>query len=153
MNELLEYKDKPILLSHQLAYLLGIDSNSINYNYNSHIDEFEENEDFFKLESEDLQSFKKYLKDVTFDDVVMTRFVESMIRINKLYLWTEEGVANHAKISNSKNAWKIFKVIKKYYFKNKNSNQLVTLQNQLSSLVQTVTDLTIGVMPHFSFRV
>jgi hypothetical protein len=139
---LIEYKGVPVVFSGQLATLFEVDPKTITNNFNKNITEFTENEDYFALEYEELSDFKNYIQNSNLDRAPGTCSVDNLSRISKLYLWTEEGVANHAKISNSKNAWKIFKVIKKYYFKNKNSNQLMTLQNQLSSLVQTVGDLT-----------
>jgi len=143
---LFEYKDKPVLLTYQVAYLLNIDSDSVTYNFNSHIDEFEEDDDYFKLEGDTLRDFKGYIKNVTVHgsghDTGFARLVENINRISKLYLWTEEGVSNHAKISNSKNAWKIFKVIKKVYFKVRDGNQISVLQKQLSEVYTMVNNLS-----------
>lgn len=139
---LIEYKERPILLSYQLANLFGIEPKSINSNFNNNISEFDMDDDYYVLESTELQNFKNYLKNMSTDSSQFSSIVDNVNKASRLYLWTEEGVANHAKISNSKNAWKIFKVIKKYYFKNKNENQIVVLRNQLSSVMQNMITLS-----------
>jgi len=139
---LLEYKDKPVLMSQQLATILGVEHKTIRNNFNNHIDEFEEDEDFFKLEGEELAEFKNYIKNVTLSPAHTMGAVENINNYSKLYLWTEEGVSNHAKISNSKNAWKIFKVIKKVYFKVRDGNQISVLQKQLSEVYTMVNNLS-----------
>lgn len=143
---LLEYKDKPVLISTQLAYILDIEHKTIRNNFNNNIDEFEEDEDFFRLEGEELAEFKKYIKNITFPNDAQGIDVDSLNKINKLYLWTEEGVSNHAKISNSKNAWKIFKVIKKVYFKTRDSNQISVLRNQLSDVMTNLNTMASSII-------
>jgi phage antirepressor YoqD-like protein len=101
-----EYKKQRVLTTQQVAENFKVDSVMISNNYNRNITRFREGIHYFKLEGQALKEFKtNHLLD------------ESSKRVNCLYFWTKRGVARHAKILETDEAWMVYEELEETYFK------------------------------------
>jgi hypothetical protein len=107
----IEYGDKPVLTTAQLAKFYDCETYQIKQNYGNNKERFIEGKHFFKLEGEELQKFRNLqVEDFDLQISPMTR---------SLYLWTKQGVARHSKMLNSEQAWAVFEVLEETYFDTK----------------------------------
>lgn len=114
----IEYHGLPVLTTAQLAECLStpvktVTINNLQSNFRNNRERFVEGEDYFKLEGEELASFRDHMKN--FQTVVAPR-------TSTLYLWTEYGCLYHCKSVNTDVAWEVYKRLVKTYF---NVKQLV----------------------------
>ena len=132
MHELIPvvFKNQRIMTTKVLAEQFGTEEVNISKNYTRNEERFISGKHFIKLEGDDLREFKTtYLKDDS-----------SMLRVNCLYLWTEQGAARHAKILDTDEAWEVFERLEETYFRVKDT------QSQLQSLSpQAIRDTIITV--------
>lgn len=75
-------------------------------NYNNNVDRFIKGKHFFRLEGDDLCTFKHEVND----------FHLAAPQLNLLYLWTKRGAARHAKMLNTDRAWEVFEALEDNYF-------------------------------------
>ena len=116
--KVLEFKNKRIMTTKTLAEQFGTEDKIISNNFNRNIERFVEGKHYYKLEGEELREFKtNHLKDES-----------SLLRVNRLYLWTERGVARHAKILETDVAWEVYEQLEENYFN--------PVQKQLSPMEQ-----------------
>jgi hypothetical protein len=114
MKELkpIEFKNKRIITTKLLAEQFETNEQNISRNFTRNQDRFIEGKHYFKLEGNELKNFKGYVLN---DDTLKYASI--------LYLWTEKGVARHAKMLETDEAWKVYEDLEDTYFKVKD-NQL-----------------------------
>ncbi|MDE6781187.1 MAG: ORF6N domain-containing protein [Ruminococcus sp.] len=103
----IEHNGQRVLTTAQLAEAYGTDSKVISYNFNHNKDRYIEGKHYFCLTGDDLKKFK----------MTNREFHESLIRINKLYLWLEKGTLLHAKSLNTDKAWEVYDFLVDTYFR------------------------------------
>ncbi|MBU3102962.1 ORF6C domain-containing protein [Clostridium gasigenes] len=116
MNKLVpvEFKKQRIITTKIMAESFRTEDKIISNNFNRNTNRFTEGKHYYKLDGEELKTFKtNHLNDEP-----------SMLRVNCLYLWTERGVARHAKILDTDEAWEVYEELEENYFKAQGSKQL-----------------------------
>lgn len=116
MNKLqkLDHNGIKVLTSKQLAECYETETNNLKNNFKNHKNRFIENEDYYKLEKEELKQFKNLVNDIDLVDK------HSPI----LYLWAEQGCLKHAKILDTDKAWQVYNLLIETYFKVKEQSTL-----------------------------
>lgn len=104
----IEYKEKPVLTTEQLAEFYDCNKQQIQQNFNNNQKYFIEGKHFFKLEGESFEEFKN----LHFENFELQ--ISPMAR--SLYLWTKQGVARHSKMLNTERAWAVYEVLEETYF-------------------------------------
>ena len=79
--KVIEYNDKRILTTKQLAEVYETEENNINVNFYNNKDRFVEGNHYYKLEGNELKKFKDLINDINIVDK----------RAPSLILWTERG--------------------------------------------------------------
>ena len=128
MNEItiVEYQDQRVLTTNQLAEVYGTVVNNIKNNFANHKERFIEGKHYYCLEGESLKVFKNEVNNI---DLVAPK-------VNKLYLWTEQGASRHCKILDTDQAWQQFDILEETYFRVKEvMPQLNNLSPQLQLLI------------------
>ncbi|AKN34265.1 toxin Bro (plasmid) [Clostridium carboxidivorans P7] len=122
MNELvpIEFKNKRILTTEQLAEIYEAPIDNIKVNFNNHKNNFEEGKHYFYLEGDDLKEFKRHVNNIY--PPLINKFTSS------LYLWTERGANRHCKILDTDKAWEQFDNLEENYFNVKEGNQLSPME-------------------------
>lgn len=105
MEQIIEYKGQRVLLTQQLAFNYGADTERINNNFNRNKDRYTESKHFFLLQGEELREFKA---SVQIDDNL--KFAPF------LYLWTKKGAWLHAKSLNTDSAWEAYEALVDDYY-------------------------------------
>ena len=100
------YKGQRVILSELLAQVLGTDEINIRKNYTRNLNRFVEGKHCFKLEGEELSTFK----------VLSSTQHEISKHTKHLMLWTERGAARHAKFLDTDEAWDKFDLLESAYF-------------------------------------
>jgi hypothetical protein len=103
----IEHQNQRVLTTQQLAEVFGTDSENINKNFSRNKDRFIEGRDYYFLQGEELQGFKRLL----------TNSPEPLKFTSQLYLWTERGANRHSKILDTDQAWKQFDILEETYFR------------------------------------
>ena len=98
------WKEEPVVTTAQLAEFYETLTDNIQRNFNRNADRFVSGKHFFKLEGDELQSFK------TICPEALDKFAPS------LFLWTKRGAARHAKMINTDRAWEVFELLEDNYF-------------------------------------
>lgn len=109
----LEFKNQRIMTTKVLAEQFGTDDKIISQNFNRNEKRFIEGKHYFKLQGDELKSFKRYLQNE-----------ESLKYVSVLYLWTDRGAARHAKILDTDEAWEVYEELEENYFNPKNGQSL-----------------------------
>lgn len=104
----LEFNNQRIIPTKVLAELYGTEEQNIQKNYKRNEVRFIEGKHFYKLEGEALKKFKSSLP---------TESTEPYKFAPVLYLWTERGVARHAKILETDEAWEVYEALEESYFR------------------------------------
>lgn len=109
MNKLpiIEFNNKRVLTTQQIANGYGSDATSVTKNFNNNKSHFREGKHFFLLEGEKLKLFKNSIQKL---DVVGNK-------VNKLYLWTEKGTLLLSKSIGTDKAWETYEILVDNYFK------------------------------------
>ena len=134
MNNLqpVEFKNQRIITTKVLAEQFGTNEQNISRNFSRNQERFIEGKHYFRLEGDELKEFKGYvLKDDTL------KFASN------LYLWTDKGVARHAKMLETDEAWEIYEELEDTYFKVqalKENNQLISAKEEIQELKSTLED-------------
>lgn len=110
MNHLqtIEYADKRVLTTQQLAEVYETDVKNIQTNFNRNKDRFIEGKHYYILEGEELKNFKSSLPSESRQPL---KFAPQLI------LWTEKGADRHCKILDTNKAWEQFDNLEETYFK------------------------------------
>lgn len=108
MNTLtvIERENQRVMTTAVLAEEYNTTSDVISKNFNRNKDKYEEGKHFYCLEGEALREFK--LTNGQNDD--------SLLKVNKLYLWTQKGALLHAKSLNTDRAWEVYEILVDTYF-------------------------------------
>ena len=85
----IEYSAQRVLTTAQVAEFYECNVQQIQQNFNNNKDRFVEGKHYFKLEGENLKTFRSYFDDI---EVPFNKFAPSM------FLWTKRGCARHAKM-------------------------------------------------------
>lgn len=105
-NQVIRFKNVPVVTTAQLAGFYGVDVNNIQQNFKRNISRFIEGKHYFKLTGQDL-------KDVAAD----FKSVANFNKVRQLIVWTERGAARHAKMLDTDHAWDVFERLEDSYFK------------------------------------
>lgn len=105
-NQVIRFKNVPVISTAQLAGFYGVDINNIQQNFKRNINRFIEGKHYFKLTGQDL-------KDVAAD----FKSVANFNKVRQLIVWTERGAARHAKMLDTDHAWDVFERLEDHYFK------------------------------------
>ncbi|HBC7441675.1 TPA: ORF6N domain-containing protein [Morganella morganii] len=103
----IEWKGVRVVTTETLAVGYGADAKNIQDNFSNNKDRFVEGKHYFKLEGEELQSFKSYPDNFG----LVNKFARHV------YLWTERGAARHAKMLETDEAWSFFEKMEDAYFR------------------------------------
>ena len=131
MPAVVNWSDEPVLTTAQLAEFYECSVQRILQNFNKNKDRFVEGKHYFKLEGENLKTFRSCFDD---GEVPINKFTTSMI------LWTKRGCARHAKILTARNAWEVFELLEENYFEGRKeiTSETVEVPQSLTSLVNEV---------------
>lgn len=102
----LEFDNRRILLTAQLAELYGTTDEHIKKNYNNNKGRYKENLDFTCIQGEALKVFKNQVQDLDLVDK----------HASSLYLWYEHGALLHAKSLGTDEAWATYGHLVDTYF-------------------------------------
>lgn len=103
-----EYRAERVLTTEQLAQAYECDTHSIQKNFNSNKDRFEEGKHYYKLDGEELKNFKASLGS--------SPIVNSLKFTSQLILWTRRGASRHSKMLGTDRAWEMFDALEENYF-------------------------------------
>lgn len=131
MNNLqvIEYQNKRVLTTQQLAIVYETEANNIKNNFARNKDRFIAGQDYYLLQGVDLKEFK--------NQVIISDLVDK--HTTSLYLWTERGSNRHCKLVGTDKAWEQFDVLEETYFNFRNES--VKPLSQLEVLVQSAQAL------------
>lgn len=102
------YRDLRVIVTETLAQLYCVEPVRIRQNQARNDERFIEGKHFFRLEGDELSSFK-LLSCLDFPHV------------KTLVLWTERGAARHAKLLENDRSWEVFEALEDSYFEPKAS--------------------------------
>ena len=100
------WSQEPVLTTEQLANFYKTTTDNIKVNFNRNQDRFVEGKHYFKLEGQNLVTFKNC--------VTNSYLVQN--NTSTLYLWTKRGAARHAKMLHTDKAWEVFEQLEDTYF-------------------------------------
>ncbi len=101
------YKGVRVMTTERLAKAFGAEPKHIQDNHANNRDRFTEGVHFFKVTGADLKALREHPDFIGVQISAMTRH---------LYLWTERGALNHAKILNTPEAWQVYGRLVDTYF-------------------------------------
>ena len=104
--EKVSWNDERVLTTAQLAEFYECTPENIRDNFRKNADRFVSGKHFFKLEGDELKTFRDYTE--------IFRLVND--RTPSLFLWTKRGAARHAKMLNTDRAWEVFEALEDNYF-------------------------------------
>lgn len=116
----IEYKGQLVIPTATLAEIYETTVNNLQVNFRNNRERFIEEKHFFRVEGDNLKTFRDCLKN--FQTVVTPR-------TSVLYLWTKRGCMRHCKSIGTDRAWEAFELLEDTYF-----NQLSTQEKPLVSL-------------------
>ncbi len=107
----IEYHGQPVLTTAQLAELLStpdriVTAQNLIYNFKNNATRYVEGKHYFKVEGDELTTFKSIMKNS--NDVPKNTA--------RLMLWTKRGVARHCKSVGTDIAWDVFERLEDTYF-------------------------------------
>lgn len=114
----IEYKGQLVLTTAQLAEFYDTNVINLQRNFRNNKKYFIEGKHYFKLEGEELNTFKNSLKNFYAIDENSRKNFHS-IGVNAksvLYLWTKRGAARHCKSVGTDEAWNMFELLEDAYF-------------------------------------
>jgi hypothetical protein len=103
-----EYRNERVLLTEQVAQVYECETQQIQQNYANNKNRFTEGKHYYKLEGDELRSFKNCFEN--FEAVGIGK------RTAILYLWTRQGASRHCKMVNTDKAWDMFDCLEENYF-------------------------------------
>lgn len=125
-----KWRDELVLTTAQLAEFYETSVDNIWQNFHRNRDRFIDGKHFFKLEGDNLRTFKHNLTNChaqtgnnlencqVAGDEMYCRLTNCQVagNVNVLYLWTKRGAARHAKMLNTDRAWDVFELLEDAYF-------------------------------------
>lgn len=121
----IEYSNRLVVTTEQLARFYGCEPSNIKKNYNTNTSRFIVGKHFFKLEGDELKNLR-----VTFSDLQISSMTRSLM------LWTKQGAARHSKMLGTDRAWDMFDLLEENYF-----NQKQEPKSQIDILVESAKAL------------
>lgn len=115
----------PVITTELLAQLYCCEVNSIKVNHSRNQGRFVEGKHYFKLVGDDLKNLRVTLSNSQNPISAKAR---------ALILWTERGVARHAKMLETDQAWEVFERLEDCYFSQQKMADLPTTGNGPISL-------------------
>jgi hypothetical protein len=108
MNQLtvIEKENQRVMTTAVLAEEYGTTKDVISKNFTRNKDRYTEGKHFYCLEGDELREFK----------TTNGQIDDSLLRVNKLYLWTEKGALLHAKSLGTDRAWEVYEILVDTYF-------------------------------------
>jgi hypothetical protein len=130
MNELkvIEHQNQRVLTTQQLAEFYETDTMRITQNYLRNIGRYELGVHNFKIEGEELKSFKTDYQ------------IDIPSNTSSLMLWTEKGALLHAKSLNTDKAWEVYGELVDTYFRAKQL-QPQSIEDLIIMQAQSVKEL------------
>lgn len=107
LREPIAYKGVRVLTTELAARAFGATVKQLSDNYGNHAGRFVEGKHFYKVDGAELRALK--------DKPDFIGLVAPQAR--HLILWTERGIARHAKILDTDTAWEIFEQLEDTYFR------------------------------------
>lgn len=131
MKELvpIEFKKQRIMTTKTLAEQFGTDENNIQKNFSNNKERFKEGKHYIELKGQALKDFKNSLPN---------EIQEPLKFAPVLYLWTERGVARHAKILETDVAWDIYEELEDNYFNPRENKIQPQLPNDYLSALKAL---------------
>lgn len=120
-----------VLTTNQLATAYGTNPEYLNRNFSNNRDRYKSGKHFILLEGEQLKKFK----------LTTGKNDDSLIRVNKLYLWTEKGAWLHAKSLNTDKAWDAYEMLVDEYYNIKDNVIPLSKNQALVTVLRTTADL------------
>lgn len=119
--QVIEQNNQRVLTTAQLAGAYETSVDYINRNFNNNRDRYKEGKHFILLEGLALKRFK----------MTTGKNDGSLLRVNRLYLWTEKGALLHAKSLNTDKAWEAYEMLVDDYFMKREAVKLLSEKEQL----------------------
>lgn len=127
--KVIEQNGERVLTTQQLAESYETNPEYLNRNFSNNRDRYKQGKHFILLEGEQLKEYK----------LTTGKNDDSLVRVNKLYLWTEKGAWLHAKSLNTDKAWEAYELLVDEYYRLQNQMNLPTTYKQaLLQLVEQV---------------
>lgn len=112
-DAVLMWNGVPVLTTMMLSERIGIAEANIRKNYSKNKDRFKVDTDYFEIKGTDLKTLRKELHNLKLDRYQIDP------KTPFLYLWTEKGAHNHAKIGETDGSWEAFLHLRNGYFRQK----------------------------------
>lgn len=106
----MEWKGQRIMTTKTLAECYETEEKNIQTNFTRNKNRFTEGKHYYKLDYEELKQFKESLHDTN-------SILQISSKARSLILWTERGVARHAKLLDTDMAWNVYEQLEDTYFK------------------------------------
>ena len=105
-NQIIRFKNVPVVTTAQLAEFYGVDVNNIQQNFKRNASRFIQGKHYYKIEGAELRELKNQpslrgLVDSS-DRLTQSQFVKKNAK--SLIVWTERGAARHAKMLDTDQA-------------------------------------------------
>ena len=127
----MEWKGQRIMTTKTLAGCYETEENNIRNNYNNNKGRFIEGKHLYKLSGAELKEFTNYLQINNIDAQISSK-------ARSLILWTERGVARHAKLLDTDMAWNVYEQLEDTYFKVQEMKQEVKQMSDMEILSRAV---------------
>lgn len=114
----IELNNQRVLSTRQLAEAYGTTPDVISKNFNRNQIRYKKGKHYCLLEGEELKEFK----------MTSGQIDDSLLRVNKLYFWTERGALLHAKSLNTDQAWDVYEQLLEHYFRT-TDNSITNVKN------------------------
>lgn len=127
--QVVEQDNQRVLTTAQLASAYETSVDYINRNFNNNRERYKEGKHFILLEGAALKEFK----------MTTGKLDGSLLRVNRLYLWTEKGAWLHAKSLNTDKAWDSYEtLVDDYFVKQQAIKQLSEKEQLIASMKLTL---------------
>lgn len=123
-----DYNGVRVLTTEQLAQAYECDTHSIQKNFNSNKDRFEEGKHYYKLDGEELKNFKASLGS--------SPIVNNLKFTSQLILWTRRGASRHCKMLGTEKAWEMYDNLEENYFNPRPSKELTGRELMAKALIE-----------------
>jgi len=123
---IINHENQRVLTTNQLAESYGASSDYVNRNFSNNKERYKHGKHYFLLEGEDLKDFK----------MTTGKNDGSLLRVNKLYLWTEKGAWLHAKSLNTDQAWDAYEMLVDDYYNVKVQQEPQSLEVALRAALE-----------------
>lgn len=123
-----DYNGVRVLTTEQLSQAYECDIHSIQKNFNSNKDRFEEGKHYYKLDGEELKNFKASLGS--------SPIVNNLKFTSQLILWTRRGASRHCKMLGTEKAWEMYDNLEENYFNPRPSKELTGRELMAKALIE-----------------